>query len=363
MKLTHYIIIFLFTFYSGFSQQLTLETSLDETVNETSGLLYLNNTLITHNDSNTSNQLYDIDTSTGAVTRTITITNASNGDWEDLTQDGTYIYIGDFGNYDGSRTNLKVYRISISDYFASTSVTADVINFSYTDQTDFTVNEFQTNFDAEGLIHYNNNLYVFSKNWLDGNTNIYELSKTPGTYSISAIDTIVVQGLISGATHNSLDSGILLCGYDINGAFLIQLSGFNSGLFSNGNVVKTTVNIPANYSPQIEGIIPISANAYYVSAEENLPNASGLFSFNSSILNVSVFDMEDSISFYPNPARDSIILSQDDCITKIYAITGQLVKTSTKKQIDISDLNTGIYLVKIEGNENVYSTTKRLIIQ
>ncbi len=362
MKTTHYIIIFLFVFFNGFAQQLTLETSLDAVVNETSGLVYLNNTLITHNDSGTSNQLYDIDTSTGAVTRTVSITNATNTDWEDLTHDETYIYIGDFGNYDGSRTNLKVYRISIADYFSSTSITADVINFSYSDQTDFTVNELATNFDAEGLIHYNNILYVFSKNWLDGKTNIYELSKTPGTYSISIVDTIMAQGLISGATYNALDNRILLCGYNFDGPFLIQLSEFNSGLFSNGSIVKTAVNMPTNYSPQIEAITPISATEYYISAEENLPDASGLFSFNTSTLSISAYDAV-SVSFYPNPAHHSITLSHDDCITKIYTITGQMVINSSSTQIDISDLTTGIYLVKIIGKDNVLSTTKRLVIQ
>ena len=344
----HYIIILLFTFLSGFAQELSLETSLDAAVNETSGLLFLNNTLITHNDSANTNQLFEIDTSTGSVTRTVTITNASNGD---------------FGNNTGDRIDLKIYRISISDYFSNASVTADIINFSYSDQTDFTPSPFMTNFDAEGLIHYNNMLYVFSKNWLDGKTNIYELSKTPGTYTISIIDTIVAQGFISGATYNTLNDDILLCGYDFNGAFLIQVNGFSSGLFSNGNVEKTTVNIPANYSQQIEGIIPIDANEYYISAEENSPNASGLFSYNISTLSVSAYDQADYISFYPNPAKDSITLSHEDCETYIYAITGQLVKTSNKKQIDISNLTTGIYLVKIESWDNLIFTTKRLIIQ
>ena len=344
------------------AQELTLDTSLDATVKETSGLLYLNNTLITHNDSSNTNQLFDVDISTGAVTRTVTITNAFNSDWEDLTHDGTYIYIGDFGNYEGDRTNLKVYRIAIADYFASTSITADIINFSYSNQTDFTPSPLATNFDAEGLIHFNNKLYVFSKNWLDGNTNIYELSKSPGTYSISILDTISAQGLISGATYNALDNSILLCGYGISGPFLIQLSGFNSGLFSNGSVVKTSVSVPANYSPQIEGIVSINANEYYISAEENLPNASGLYSFSVSTLSVDSYD-DVSISFYPNPAKHNITLSHNDCSTKIYAITGQLVKSSDNKHIDISDLTTGIYLVKIEGKNTDSSALKRLIVK
>jgi len=362
LKSIHYFIILLLSFSSGSAQQFTLETPLDIAVNETSGLLYLNNTLITHNDSATTNQLFDVDTSTGAVTRTVTITNASNTDWEDLTHDGTYIYIGDFGNYEGDRTNLKVYRIAIADYFASTSVTADLIRFSYSNQTDFTSSPIATNFDAEGLIHYNNKLYVFSKNWLNGDTDIYELSKEPGIHSISIIDTISAQGLISGATYNPLDNSIILIGYDVNGAFIIQLNGFNSGLFSNGTVVKTSMNVPNNYSFQVEAIIPINVNEYYVSAEEYSSNASGLYSFNVSTLSITAYD-DIAVSFYPNPAKDVISLSHEDCETKIYAITGQLVKTSSNKKIDISDLSTGIYLVKIQGKGNVNSTTKRLLIE
>lgn len=361
MKLLFYWPFLLFFISSTSAQVLSLETELDPIVKETSGLLYLNNTLITHNDSGTTNQLFDIDTLTGSVTRTVTITNASNIDWEDLTHDGTYIYIGDFGNNNGSRRDLKVYRIAIVDYFASTSVTAEIINYSYSNQTDFTPSFLATNYDAEGLIHYNNKLYVFSKNWLNGNTNIYELSKIPGTYSISIIDTINAQGLISGATYNTLNNSIILIGYDSSGAFIIQLGGFNSGLFSNGAVVKTPISVPADYSIQIEAITPININEYYVSAEENSSNASGLYSFNVSTLNISEFD-DTAISFYPNPAKYSITLNQKNCETKIYAITGQLVKTSTKQYVDISDLTTGIYLMKIQlsGSENFIN--KKLIV-
>ncbi|WP_299122629.1 T9SS type A sorting domain-containing protein [uncultured Winogradskyella sp.] len=362
--MVRYICINLFFICSALltsAQQFTLETGLDVAVNETSGLLYLNDTLITHNDTENTNELFDIDTNTGSVTRTVTVTNATNSDWEDLTHDGTYIYIGDFGNYQGHRTDLKVYRIAIADYFASTSVTADIINFSYSNQTDFTPSPLATNFDAEGLIHYNNKLYVFTKNWLNGDTNIYELPKTPGTHSISAIDTISAQGLISGASYNVLDNSIVLIGYDTNGAFLIQLSGFNSGLFSNGTVTKTTIGVPVNYSPQIEGIVAINANEYYISAEENSSLASGLYSFNIATLSTS--EVSGSvISFYPNPAKATITLSHDNLVTSIFSVTGHLVKTSTEKQIDISDLNSGVYLVKIEELLTRNLVTKRLII-
>jgi hypothetical protein len=363
MKYVSLIIIFLIAFLNASAQELALETSLDASVNETSGLLYINNTLITHNDSGNTNQLYDIDTTTGLVARTVSITNATNTDWEDITHDDTYIYIGDFGNNQGNRTNLKIYRIAIADYFNNSSVTAEIINFSYSSQTNFTPSPMATNFDAEGLIHYNNMLYVFSKNWLDGNTNIYELPKVPGTYSISTMDTIVAQGLVSGATHNTLDNSIILCGYGASGAFLIQLSAFNSGLFSNGTIIKTVVNIPENYSFQIEGIALINATDYYVSAEGNSNVAPGLFSFSSSPLSLEDAIGDHPILFYPNPAEGTIILNVKGFETEIYTIAGELVQTSDKKEIDISALATGTYLVKIKDSKSGNTTTKRLIVE
>lgn len=343
------------------AQQFTLETALDSAIDETSGLLYLNNILITHNDSATTNQLFDIDPNTGMVTRTVTISNATNTDWEDITHDETYIYIGDFGNYQGHRTNLKVYRIAIADYFASTSVTADVINFSYANQTDFTPSPLATNFDAEGLVHYNDKLYIFSKNWLDINCNIYELPKTPGTHSISMIDSINSQGLVSGATYNTLNNSIVLSGYDANGSFLLQLDGFSSGLFSNGTVTKTSIDVPSGYSSQIEGIFPINTEEYYISAEEISGNAAALYSFNVSTLSVSKVNYS-NISFYPNPTEDFITLSHSNCETKIYSALGKLVKTSLKKYIDVSELATGVYLVKIKNKGSGNVNIKRLVI-
>lgn len=352
----------LFAIISGNSQQLTLQSDLNTTLSETSGLLYINNTLISHNDSDATNQLYDVDVTTGNITRTVTIANATNIDWEDITHDDTYIYIGDFGNNTGARTDLKIYRIEIANYFASTSVTADIISFSYSNQTDFTPSPLATNFDAEGLIHYNNNLFIFSKNWIDGKTNIYQLSKTPGTYSISIIDTIESQGLVSGASYNNLDNSVLICGYDFNGAFIIQLNGFSPGLFSNGIVAKTTVTVPENYSIQIEGVTPINATEYYISAEANNSNLQGLYRLDISSLNIEDFD-EETLVIYPNPAQDYFNINGENCIISIYTLDGKLMKSSSEKKINISELPTGIYLVRIldRGNNNLRTT--RLIIE
>ena len=85
--------------------------TLEDEIQETSGLLFVGDELWTHNDSGNENRLYQLDTMTGAVLREVLIANAENEDWEDITQDNQYIYIGDFGNNEGTRTDLRIYRI------------------------------------------------------------------------------------------------------------------------------------------------------------------------------------------------------------------------------------------------------------
>lgn len=130
---------------------------------ETSGLVFYDNRLITHNDSGNLPNLYEIDSISGNITRTVSISNASNVDWEDIAQDEDYLYIADIGNNNGTRTDLKIYRVLKTDYENSNSVEADIINYSYADQDDFTHNPNNTNWDAESLVVWEDKLYIFKK--------------------------------------------------------------------------------------------------------------------------------------------------------------------------------------------------------
>ena len=153
-------------------------------LDENSGLIFYNNNIITFNDSGGEANLYEINASTGNITRTVTITNATNVDWEDITQDASYIYIGDIGNNNGNRTDLKIYKIAKNDYNGSDDIAvAEIISYSYADQLDFNSNPNNTNWDAEGLISYGEQLLIFSKNWVDNRVNVYSIPKTNGTYS------------------------------------------------------------------------------------------------------------------------------------------------------------------------------------
>ncbi|MBA6154283.1 hypothetical protein [Gelidibacter maritimus] len=185
-------------------------TSLETPVlDETSGLLFYNNTLITHTDSGGKAQLYEINATTGAVIRTVAISNATNVDWEDIAQDAAYIYIGDIGNNSGNRKDLKIYKISKADYNTSDGeVSAEIISYSYADQLDFTPNPKNTNWDAEGLISYGDCLLIFTKNWVDHKTNVYAIPKSGGIHSATLVSSYNTNGLITGA-DNAPDEAII----------------------------------------------------------------------------------------------------------------------------------------------------------
>jgi hypothetical protein len=86
---------------------------LDGKIPETSGLILWNGYLWTHND-NTDNNIYCLDIANGSLIKSYHLETVKNNDWEEISQDENYIYIGDFGNNRGDRQDLKIVRIEKS---------------------------------------------------------------------------------------------------------------------------------------------------------------------------------------------------------------------------------------------------------
>ncbi|MFO7701593.1 MAG: T9SS type A sorting domain-containing protein, partial [Psychroflexus maritimus] len=78
---------------------------------------------------------------------------------------------------------------------------------------------------------------------------------------------------------------------------------------------------------------------------------------------VSIIDIEDfsKLSVYPNPTNSLInVVYEEDLLINIYTIDGKFLGNYTSKEIDLTDLTSGVYLLKIENLQgNV--TTKRII--
>lgn len=182
--------LFLFTTAASIGQKINKIGKLPKSIEESSGLILYNDTLfITHNDSGDKPILYFINLK-GDLIHQITISNAINNDWEEITKDEQgNIYIGDFGNNLNKRKNLTIYKIAPENLLKTTHVIAKIITFFYPDQTAFPPEEATLNFDAEAMFFHNDSLWVFTKcraTPFHGNTFIYAIPSQPGNYTATA---------------------------------------------------------------------------------------------------------------------------------------------------------------------------------
>ncbi|MEP6583601.1 MAG: hypothetical protein ABJA90_05025 [Ginsengibacter sp.] len=255
---------------------------IDNVLIESSGLQMAGNFLWTFNDGGGAAAIYRIDTLTNALLQTVTLSGASNMDWEDIAFDGTYFYVGDFGNNaDGARADLKIYKFPLSAIPAYT-VNANpvippgqiqVINFSYADQPQPLVasGSNNTKYDCEAMIVDGGKIHLFTKNWIDLTSTHYVINSTlPGNYVLSPLETLPVNFLVTGADIAPMDGTIILIGYQNSGFgnhYLYLLSDYNGGFFFNGN--KRKINLPAaSVMGQSEGVTFRNNTYGYISNEK-----------------------------------------------------------------------------------------------
>lgn len=238
--------------------------NLNESLTETSGLIAFDNLLWTHND-NLDTTIYGMD-SKGKIQKKIKLEKVKNNDWEEISQDSSYIYIGDFGNnFQGNRKNLHLLRIEKKSFLLNKPV-IDTISFSYSNQSDFGLQkENTTDFDCEAFVVSKDSIYLFTKQWKNNKTSVYVLPKISGNHVAKLKETLDVKGLITGATLLASGKGIVLCGYsEMLQPFLYLLNDYKNNDFSSANKRKIRLSLPFH---QIEGIESLDGKLFYLTNE------------------------------------------------------------------------------------------------
>lgn len=366
-------LIVILSFFFGQSQTATSTTNLHSpNLDETSGLLFYNNKLFTFNDSGGQAEIYEINSTNGSIVRTVTINNATNVDWEDISQDATHIYIGDIGNNNGNRTNLKIYKILKSDFDNTDNIaTAETIAYSYANQTTFNSLPNNNNWDAEGLISFGDKLLIFTKNWVNNIVNVYSVPKTNGNHSAQLVSTYNTNGLITGADISFNEDVIYLTGYSSSQAPFMytihNISASNLDIFS-GNV-----------SPKITNIVPLGNQVEAISLFEITPTKHRLFISNEKYtftsgpismtfpaklwtieVNADTFlSLEDIANnhfvLYPNPCETAINTSVIIDEITIYDNFGKMIfQDQNVNKISLENLVPGVYFAQIKLENQFY---------
>ena len=177
--------------------------------------------------------------------------------------------------------------------------------------------------------------------------------------------TLVAEADLKRANNNSTNNGSPLNfnGNDPIGLFKNGVLIDVIGTINQGSGVQFAQNITLRRNGDISGPnTTFNLQGEWTSFAANTFDGIGSFTSTLSIENET---LSASFQMYPNPVNgNTLFFSTDkDASVRIYNVLGKLIKTASisqnNKEIDISNLSKGIYLVKIHRDTKFI--TKKLI--
>ncbi len=261
--------------------------------------------------------------------------------------------------------------------FDNAIITTDGVNDFY--EVDIMIESTADFIVGSGLLYFNYNNAAFGTNISDGGT--VEVTYPSPDYICGDLDAVVLAIAVYGPFVQNDNTSSRF-------AFSFQ-QAFGSGAMAGNNVTSTPAKlfhlkiqyVDSAIDPMItfEGNSPFDDQFFTACgpvavglAPADCSNEPGMQLLNDTFdssastpapLSVESFTFQD-LKVYPNPTSDVINITATQTIDKveIYDILGKLVlKTSTTNQIKISQLTQGVYLMKIQANNE--AITKKIVIE
>ncbi len=154
--------------------------------------------------------------------------------------------------------------------------------------------------------------------------------------------------------------------------FVFSYDGTNSRIYRNGVLLSTqAASFNTNTTNQLFrlGLTGLGGVGYFNGAIDDLKiynraltqtEITNLFN-NNSLLSAQDFASKNlKATIYPNPANDLLNIQTENELKsiEIYSLLGQKIMTETQKQINVSGLSKGIYMVRIEDENGAVATQK-----
>ncbi|NRA93937.1 MAG: T9SS type A sorting domain-containing protein [Psychroserpens sp.] len=131
-------------------------------------------------------------------------------------------------------------------------------------------------------------------------------------------------------------------------------------------MVSRTVNTNFPTGGDWYDLMDVDGNTTYSASTISIPAGQfRIFGNQPSTLSNEEFSLEGGFTIYPNPVNTEFKTNKSFQNLDIYDITGKLVKSykgdfTRNDSYDISNLNPGLYLVRIENNNGQTLTSKIL---
>lgn len=243
-------------------------TTLDRTMSETSGMASEEGKLWTHNDNGNTSELFRFNPEDGRLTKVINLDEIKNRDWEEISIDSNYLYVGDIGNNEGDRNKLRVCRFDRSVLQSDSTdikIEPEKIGFFYPGRPDKLAKN-RHDYDAEAFLTTPERVYIFTKNWKNQECNLWSIPNEDGEWEATLISSFDAQGLITSAAYLEGSSDVVLLGYmrgTLPRPFIWVLSGYQQGDFFSGQ--KKRYNLDT--FGQSEAIIALDENTLGITSE------------------------------------------------------------------------------------------------
>jgi hypothetical protein len=345
-------------------------TTLPDTIHESSGIeVNSPNSIWTHNDSGDLPRIFEIDT-LGNLLRILNLSNVAALDIEDMTQDtdGNY-YIGDFGNNLNNRQDLRIYKIPNPDSLYGDSVQPQIINFNFPDQLLFPPDSTNLNFDCEAMFHFNDSLYLFSKNrGISTYCKMYRLPDQPGNYTAQLIDSFNTVTWITSADISPSGKSMVL----MSNNRIWLFTDFSGADFFCGNAIDLTMGFT-----QKEAIVFINNTEVYITDERFFGTGGNLYYLDLKQWIDAIQELPDrqfNVNLYPNPATDKVLIGVKcarslSLTVNLHNAAGHLILHETyslftgesKIPLLLSRLQKGLYFLRIYS-DNGFTYSQKLIL-
>jgi hypothetical protein len=375
------VVFILFSFQLvACSQTVRMISNLPSPLSENSGMLVSNeNAIWLHNDGGDSAKLYLIDTF-GTILKTILVNNVTNADWEDITHDNQgRVYIGEFGNNNNSRQDLKIYRIPHPDSITGNTVVAETIEYYYPEQTAFPPVNSEKKYDTEAVIHFQDSLYLFTKDRTSphqGYTWMYQISADTGTHAAILLDSFQTNQIsyifeVTAAAMSPNQEQLALLGANTVWWF----TDFTGNHFFDGTVQTVSLNSTTQKEAldfvDNERLYFSNETSIFGSAELGELNLNSLITSNSLVVEQRILDR---VLAYPNPTDKQLNLEFElyesaKVNIQLLDVEGKVAQrfpsetlSEGKQFLDLSidAIPTGIYFLRLKCGQQKY--TKRIVI-
>lgn len=208
-------------------------------------------------------------------------------------------------------------------------------------------------------------------NSIDPNYNfVYNYGSATGYYGVYFNPSTIFHFAASGGNHSNASA--IAVNQWVH--YVFSYDGVQSKIYKNGVLLNTSPkswNTINNSNLFRLGLTESGNSNYFNAAVDDLKiynyvisDADATSLYSNNVLSSEKFNSQNlKATIYPNPASTNFTIEMENEVksVEIYSIQGQKVLTSKAKNVNVSNLSKGMYLVRIEDTNNTIATQKLII--